>query len=255
MATVQVFTAARMQEIEDNTVVGGLVVGDDLILTRNDATTVNAGNVRGPIGPLGPSVEPGVSAIWFFSTIPTGWLALEGQVITGANTLYPGLWAAADAGWKSGTTLTLPNMKGKFAVHIDPSQTEFDTMGETGGSKTRTLALNNIPKHVHGMNHAHGSATVSLSTDTHGHDVTRPDGTGGEVQWAGAASDTNLYGVGNYGSSSSRLKTTNYGHTHTGSAAIPAYTGNTEDGTAAGLGSTPFSLLPPYIVVRFIIKT
>lgn len=53
MTSVTGFTAERMQEIEDGTVVDGSVVGDDLILEKHDGTTINAGNVRGPDGPPG----------------------------------------------------------------------------------------------------------------------------------------------------------------------------------------------------------
>lgn len=58
MASVTGYTAARMQEIEDQAVVGGSVVGDNLVLTRYNGGTINAGNVRGPIGPTGtvPSI-------------------------------------------------------------------------------------------------------------------------------------------------------------------------------------------------------
>ena len=45
MPTVTVFTAERMQEIEDNTIVNAAIVGDDLVFTRNDGTTVNVGPV------------------------------------------------------------------------------------------------------------------------------------------------------------------------------------------------------------------
>lgn len=51
MSTVTVFTAERMQAIEDGTVTSGEVVGDNLILTKHDGTEVNAGNVRGAAGP------------------------------------------------------------------------------------------------------------------------------------------------------------------------------------------------------------
>lgn len=54
MATVTGLTAERMLEIEAASIVDGEVVGDDLILTRHDETEINAGNVRGPIGPQGP---------------------------------------------------------------------------------------------------------------------------------------------------------------------------------------------------------
>lgn len=50
MATVTVFTAERMQAIEDSTVVDGSVVGDNLILETRDGTPIDAGNVRGPAG-------------------------------------------------------------------------------------------------------------------------------------------------------------------------------------------------------------
>ena len=54
MATVTVFTAERMQEIEDSTIIGGEIVGDNLVLMRRDLVAVDAGPVVGPPGPTGP---------------------------------------------------------------------------------------------------------------------------------------------------------------------------------------------------------
>ena len=50
MASVTGLTKGRMLAIEAGSVVGGEIVGDDLILTKHDTTTINAGNVRGPQG-------------------------------------------------------------------------------------------------------------------------------------------------------------------------------------------------------------
>lgn len=55
MATVQIFTAARMQAIEDQAIVNaelrdGSGSNKELVLIRNNATEINVGNVRGPIG-------------------------------------------------------------------------------------------------------------------------------------------------------------------------------------------------------------
>lgn len=47
-------TAERMTAIEAASVIDGDVVGDNLILTKKDTTTINAGNVRGAPGPAGP---------------------------------------------------------------------------------------------------------------------------------------------------------------------------------------------------------
>lgn len=46
MATVNGMTAEAMEAIRD-----GVVVGDNLILTKYDGSIINAGNVRGPQGP------------------------------------------------------------------------------------------------------------------------------------------------------------------------------------------------------------
>ena len=54
MATVTGYTAERMKEIEDNSIVSGAVVGNDLILTKFNGETINAGPVVGSEGPEGP---------------------------------------------------------------------------------------------------------------------------------------------------------------------------------------------------------
>lgn len=53
MATVTGYTAAKMQQIEDSSIVDGEVVGDNLLLTRHDGQQIDAGNVRGPQGDPG----------------------------------------------------------------------------------------------------------------------------------------------------------------------------------------------------------
>jgi hypothetical protein len=59
MATVTVYTAARMAAIEANAIVSGAVVGNDLILTKYNSSTINAGNVRGATGIQGPTGATG----------------------------------------------------------------------------------------------------------------------------------------------------------------------------------------------------
>lgn len=57
MPTVTGYTAAKMQQIEDETVVDGNIVGNDLILVTRGGPTINAGNVRGPQGIQGLTGE------------------------------------------------------------------------------------------------------------------------------------------------------------------------------------------------------
>lgn len=53
MATVTGMTAERMLAIEAASVVDGDVVGDNLVLTKHDGSTIDAGDVRGPAGAAG----------------------------------------------------------------------------------------------------------------------------------------------------------------------------------------------------------
>ena len=53
MATITGLTAARMIAIEAASVISGVVDGNNLILTKFNGTTINAGNVRGPQGVQG----------------------------------------------------------------------------------------------------------------------------------------------------------------------------------------------------------
>src|SRR6185312_11610797 len=55
--------AASAAKAEQVTVTTGEVVGDDLILTKGDGSTKNAGNVRGPVGPAGPNTIPTDEAV------------------------------------------------------------------------------------------------------------------------------------------------------------------------------------------------
>lgn len=59
MATVTGLTAERMLEIEAASIISGEVIDGDLILTKHDGTTIDAGPVIGPQGPQGIQGEAG----------------------------------------------------------------------------------------------------------------------------------------------------------------------------------------------------
>ena len=50
------------------------------------------------------------------------------------------------------TTFNIPNLKGKVPIGLDTSQSEFNVLGKTGGDKTHTLAIGEMPTHKHGVN-------------------------------------------------------------------------------------------------------
>lgn len=49
---------------------------------------------------------------------------------------------------------TWEQLKGKFLVGVDSSDTDFETSGKTGGEKTHTLTVDEIPSHTHDMDDA-----------------------------------------------------------------------------------------------------
>ena len=86
MAIVTALTAERMLEIEGASIVSGEVVGDSLLLTRFDETTINAGDVRGPQGIAGVAGADGVSGT--DTVIVPAWTAVNFLV---QGTIEPGI--------------------------------------------------------------------------------------------------------------------------------------------------------------------
>lgn len=83
-------------------------------------------------------------------TIPNGWLLCDGRAVS--RTEYAELFKAIGTKHGSGdgsTTFNLPNPKGRTLVGKDSSDTDFNTLGKTGGEKTHTLTVNEMPSHNH----------------------------------------------------------------------------------------------------------
>jgi microcystin-dependent protein len=110
-----------------------------------------------PIGSIG---------VWPGSAAPENWLLCDGAAVS--RTTYAELFAGIGTTYGSGdgsTTFNVPNAKGRVAVGKDASQTEFDVLGETGGEKTHTLTVDEMPSHNHPINRtvyaASGSGAAS----------------------------------------------------------------------------------------------
>lgn len=127
-------------------------------------------------------LEQVVSTI-LLSVYPVGSIYLSVNNVN-PSTLFGGTWVA----WGSG----------KVPVGVDTSDTDFDTVEETGGTKshkytpqgsngnvgatTLTAAQSGVPAHAHGLNshkhsvgaHKHGIPQLSVSswTGSHGHTIT-----------------------------------------------------------------------------------
>jgi hypothetical protein len=119
-----------------STVTTGEVVGDNLVLTRTNGTTVTAGNVRGATGPAGPEGAPGAA-----STVPgpAGATGVTGPAGATGATGPAGTAATVDAGT---TTTGTPGTSANVTAGGTPSARTFDftiprgdvgATGATGG--------------------------------------------------------------------------------------------------------------------------
>lgn len=94
------------------------------------------------------------------SSAPAGFLLCDGTAIS--RTTFATLFAIVGTTYGAGdgsTTFNLPNLQGRVPAGRDASQTEFDTLGETGGAKTHTLTTAQIPAHNHNANLSAGGSS------------------------------------------------------------------------------------------------
>jgi len=80
-------------------------------------------------------VPSGTIVMWNGTTIPNGWVLCDGT---------------------NGT----PDLRGMFIVGYDPTDSDYNVTGNTGGEKTHTLTINEMPQHQH-----HFSGTTSMDGD------------------------------------------------------------------------------------------
>jgi len=139
------------------------------------------------------------------STAPTGYLLCDGSAVS--RTTYAALFTAVGTAYGTGdgtTTFNLPNGKGRSFFGLDSSQSEFSTLGKTGGQKTVMAHSHGVtdPGHVHGVG---ASAQASLGgagnvvVDNNGVKITGSSTTGISIQSTGSGSNNlNPYFVGNW---------------------------------------------------------
>jgi microcystin-dependent protein len=85
---------------------------------------------------------------------PEGWLMCDGSAVS--RTTYADLFAVIGTAYGIGdgsTTFNLPNLGGKVPVGLDSNDTDFEDLGQTGGEKTHTLTVEQIPPHWHTNEH------------------------------------------------------------------------------------------------------
>jgi Phage Tail Collar Domain len=244
-------------------------------ITSLSALTTTPQTIKDTINahlPIGTVIQ------WLDGTIPSGWLALNGQTLN--RTTYAGLFALYGTkygtGLGDGLTFSLPNLVTRFPQGADPSATGSDgqtlAIGATGGLNTYNLSAGQLATHTHthtfgaagGHNHlitvssggAHAHTASTAAGGTHTHDipgsVTADTGTtrrqltatgvDGFVSSSSAGSHTHVITVDSGGS-----------HTHVaGSDTLSDHTHSlTIDANGAG---EAIDNRPRFFGIRFLVK-
>jgi microcystin-dependent protein len=179
MATVTGFTAERMLNIENSTVVDGEVQGDNLILQTRDGTPIDAGNVRGPkgdTGAIGQPVSPGIISMYGGNSAPAGYLLCDGRLVS--RVTYAALFAEIGVIWGAGdglNTFGLPDLQQRFPAGKGAAAWA-NALAGSGGNKDAALIqhqhdighTHNTANHAHGFDHGHtGSSDPANNNHTH----------------------------------------------------------------------------------------
>ena len=116
-------------------------------LVKRSAVRTSASS--GSNADVGPAT-PGTSIEGWWATVPTGYLQENGAAVS--RTTYAALFAAIGTTHGAGdgsTTFNLPDSRGRVAVNLNPSDTEFNTIGEKSGAKTHIMTIGELPSHWH----------------------------------------------------------------------------------------------------------
>jgi microcystin-dependent protein len=194
------------------------------------------------------------------TTADAGWLLMGNGatvLVTNCEQQYPALFAAAPAGWISGTVgtrnVTLPDMTNRLTIGAGTAA----SVGVSGGSNTATIGTTHLPSHAHAIDHDH--ASFSHSVDANTTDLVTREATfttGGFASGKYSATFTNpLLALGSNPASAADVlagMAQNFitDHTHTSTVDVPAFTGT---GGSTG-GGTALPIVPAVLGIIWQIK-
>lgn len=195
--------------------------------------------------------------LWGTNSAPDDFLLCQGQAVS--RSTYSALFAIISTTYGTGdgsTTFNLPNLQGKVPVGRNSSDTDFDTLGETGGAKTHTLTEAQMPVHTHGVND--GGHNHSLNNPSHSHSVSDP-GHRHTIAFA-VNNNKNYSGTGRNPIEADNPTNNNTSTVTTGISVAAATTSVSANAAATGItiqnagAGSAHNNVQPYIVLNYMIR-
>jgi len=169
-----------MGEIPDNSL-QTVKLQDDCVTNAKLGSDVTAlitalTNVKVPTGTILPFAG---------STAPSNAIICDGSAVL--RSTYSALFTVIGTTYGVGdgsTTFNVPNLKGKIPIGYNSSESEFNSLGKTGGEKTHTLTNSEMPSHNHPQTaHNHnlvysGGGNIGLNNGSNGYGLLSWDTTG-----------------------------------------------------------------------------
>lgn len=195
MATITGLTAERMLEIEGSTVVSGEIVGNHLILTKFDGSTVDTGALpagpQGPVGPAGGQI-PGEIKMWPGRALPPvgdfgNWVWADGSVYLVAT--YPDAAAYIAPEWRTFAgasdpgvlNFRVPDLRGLVPAGMDQmpggaranrlTRSVSIVLAGRSGEEIHTITIPEMPTHGHAVTdpgHVHLNSKARSVSDAQG---------------------------------------------------------------------------------------
>jgi microcystin-dependent protein len=229
---------------------------DTKVLRVGDGVT--AWNTSGGPPTIG-GTPTGVIAQFAGATAPNGYLLCQGQTLS--TTTYANLFATIGYTYGGGgSDFKVPDLQSRIPVGKG-SDTEFDTLGETGGAKTVTLSSSQIPAHSHpntlssntvaSSGHSHGPGSYAAGIGATNNNTGAIGYVASFVRGGGPTQSTYTVTGSSVGSQNFNHYTPVYGDSAGPSGTTTV--GITNENNTGGGGA--HTNLQPYIVVNYIIKT
>ncbi|MEP1124772.1 MAG: tail fiber protein [Ilumatobacter sp.] len=97
---------------------------------------------------------------------PRGWAFCDGQILSIAQNTALFSLLGTTYGGDGQTTFALPDLRGRVPMHPGqgPGLSNY-ALGQTGGTETTTLGVNNLPPHNHGISASAGGQTTNRPTN------------------------------------------------------------------------------------------